>query len=132
MIRWWEGREIFFALLFLVVQGTTTYASEDMATLKERFRARYPALRAAKDAGKIGETAEGFVEAVPAAGTPEASTVQLLEEENRDRKTLYALIAEEERTNATLVAERNAKRNFENARPGDYLKGKDGVWFQKR
>jgi uncharacterized protein YdbL (DUF1318 family) len=56
---------------------------------------------------------------------------KLVDEENADRKELYDLIAKKEGTTAQLVAERNAKRNFEKAKHGDWLKGADGKWTKK-
>jgi len=55
-----------------------------------------------------------------------------VEDENADRKALYELIAKKEETTPEKVAERNAARNFEKAKPGEWLKGKDGKWEQKK
>jgi hypothetical protein len=98
-----------------------------MDQLKQRFAERFPALKAAKAAGKIGEVHTGFVEAV----TTDGSTATLIADENADRKKLYELIAAAENTSAANVADRNARRNFANAAPGEYLKGTDGKWQKK-
>ena len=103
------------------------WAADTMESLQQRFTARYPALKAAKKAGKLGEVVSGFVEAV--SGDPAATS--LAKEENGDRTKLYALIAEREKVSPEQVAERNAVRNFTNASSGEYLKGRDGKWQKK-
>lgn len=99
--------------------------------LRDRFKNRYPQVRAAKQAGNIGETTAGVLEAV-AGKTPDDATRKLMDEENADRQELYKIIAEREKTTADKVAERNAARNFEKAAAGEYLKGADGKWTQKK
>jgi uncharacterized protein YdbL (DUF1318 family) len=117
-------------VMLLTVAGLTAsaWAADSMEALQQRFAARFGALKAAKKAGKLGEVVTGFVEAV----SGEAAATSLAAEENGDRTKLYALIAEREKTSPALVAERNAIRNFTNASPGEYLKGKDGKWQKKK
>ena len=99
--------------------------------LRQRFKNRYPQVKAAKQAGKIGETSAGLLEGVPGKSLDDA-TRKLADEENADRQELYKLIADREKTTAQKVAERNAARNFEKAGAGEYLKGADGKWTQKK
>lgn len=99
--------------------------------LRAKFKARYPKLAEFKRDGKLGETAKGFVEAVRPEVLNEAIVKKVRDEENADRKKLYAILSGQEGVEPEKVAERNAKRNFENARPGEYLQGKDGVWRRK-
>jgi uncharacterized protein YdbL (DUF1318 family) len=96
--------------------------------LQGRFEGRFGELRRYKDQGKVGETTTGLVEAVAAA---DDALRGLIAAENADRQELYALIAEKEKTTAAKVAERNAARNFQKAKSGDYLKGRDGQWKRK-
>jgi uncharacterized protein YdbL (DUF1318 family) len=100
----------------------------EMFGLRERFEQRYARIHALKSKGVIGETAAGYVEFVSNTDDSAAGTVN---DENADRKSLYELIAKKENTTAAKVAERNAKRNFEKAKPGEYLKGPDGKWQKK-
>lgn len=57
---------------------------------------------------------------------------ELVDEENADRRELYKLIAEKEKTTPEKVAERNAARNFQKARSGEYLKTRPGEWKKKK
>src|SRR5262249_22573921 len=101
---------------------------ETLESLKESFAKRLPKLAAAKQAGKVGETTAGTVEAVKGDG----DVAQLVTDENADRASLYALIAKKENTTADAVSQRAARRNFEKASAGEWLKGNDGVWKQKK
>ena len=101
----------------------------EKARLQQQFESRYTAIRAAKGDGKIGETSRGFLEAVKGADV-DRETSRLMDDDNRDRRELYKLIAEDEGVDADLVARRAAKRNFEKARKGEYLK-RDSEWVRK-
>jgi len=103
-------------------------AEEKMKALQKRFADRYAQLADLKSAGTIGETFAGFVDWVKDA---DSASAKLVEDENTDRQTLYQIIAEKEKTTAKLVGERNARRNLDKAKPGEYFKGKDGKWTQK-
>jgi uncharacterized protein len=100
--------------------------------LQERFKKRLPELREAKAGGKVGETREGVVDFVDAKFREDKKVATLVDEENADRRELYKLIAEKEKTTEAKVAERAAARNYEKARSGEYLKDKDGQWKRKK
>ena len=102
------------------------------AELKERFRSRDQRLDAYKKDGKIGETTEGFIEAVKKAYLDDETLARLVKEENADRKELYAIIAKETNATPEVVADQNARRNFQRARPGEWLKAASGEWRQKK
>ena len=98
------------------------------AELKQRFQQRYAQIKELKKAGTVGETYSGYLEFVKGKKGDNAS---LVEEENTDRRELYKLIADKEGTTQEKVAERNAKRLFEKATAGEYLKDSDGQWHKK-
>ena len=102
-----------------------------MEELRSRFEQRFPKIRALKDSGKIGETAAGMLEAVSDKYRDDKEVKSVVAEDNADRTELYKLIAEKEKTTPETVAARNARRNFEKAKSGDWLKAADGKWTQK-
>ena len=106
-------------------------AGDDEATLKKRFEQRYPKLVELKKQGKIGETAEGLVDAVKPEYLKDADTKKLVADENSDRKQLFGLLAQKASTTPEVVAKRAAQRNFEKAKAGEYLRDKDKVWYKK-
>jgi len=99
-----------------------------MESLRARFQARHPQIQKLKSEGVIGETVKGYVDFVKDKPADAEATVK---EENADREALYKLLAEKENTTPDKVAERNAKRNFERAKSGEYLQESDGKWRKK-
>ena len=104
--------------------------SQEKAELRDKFRARYPALKRLKLDGFVGETAEGMVAAVNNQPL-DAAAASLVSEENRDRQRLYEILAEELGTDVNTVARQNAQRNFEKADAGEYLRDSAGRWTKK-
>jgi uncharacterized protein YdbL (DUF1318 family) len=123
----WAGVFVLGALCSVARAATTQELQ-----LQKRFQERYPKLLEQKSAGKIGETFQGFVEAVKDDYAKEEAVSSLVNGENADRTELYKLLAAQQKITPEVVAERNAVRNFQRARAGDYLKGQDGRWTQKK
>jgi uncharacterized protein YdbL (DUF1318 family) len=122
----------FMVAAIVVVSGAFVLAAGDevMAALQQRFKDRYEALLKLKTDGKIGETWEGYLEAVKAEYLNDEQVKSILSAENADRRELYKLIAEKQGTKPEVVAERNALREMKKARPGEYVKNKDTGWQQ--
>ena len=115
-------------IAILLVPATAIFAADSSKeALQKRFKERYPEIRKLKDAGVIGETDEGYLDYVKDRD-PDAA--KLVEEENADRKALFALIAKDENTSVETVAKHAAQRNFDKAKKGDFLKT-DGKWKKK-
>jgi uncharacterized protein YdbL (DUF1318 family) len=112
------------ALASILSIGATPAFAQDKAELQKRFKQRDPEIRKLKAAGKVGETSDGYLDFV------EGGSSSVVDEENADRRTLYAMIAKEEGISAETVATRNAKRNFERAAKGEFLK-EGGKWKKK-
>ena len=112
----------------LVLAAPTPVMARTAQELRARFEQRFPQLKALKRAGKIGETSAGMVEAVK--GDLAEKERSLVDEENADRTELYATIAKQEGVTPQVVAERNAKRNFERAGDDEYIKDDQG-WHRK-
>ncbi len=109
----------------------------ELNKLKEQFKKRYPTLLKLKNAGKVGETTRGKVEAVKAAyldeiAVGETTVKALLAAECKDRDRLYVLMAKKAETTVDKVAERAAKRNFSKASGEHFLKFKSGKWIKKK
>jgi uncharacterized protein YdbL (DUF1318 family) len=117
------------ALCVVLLASSVTLADEDSKEeLRQRFKDRYPEIQKLKTDGVVGETFEGYLEP---PGSIDDDARKLMDEENSDRRKLYQIIADEEGTTPEVVARRNAERNFRRAKPGEYLKGEDGKWYQK-
>ena len=99
----------------------------DLAELQKRFKERHGDVQKLKSAGVVGETSEGYLDFVE---NKSADASKVVDAENADRRKLYAALAEKEGTTPATVAKVNAKRNFERARAGEYLK-EEGKWRKK-
>jgi uncharacterized protein YdbL (DUF1318 family) len=104
--------------------------AKEKARLQARSEERYPEIRRYKSDGKIGESATGYLEAVKKAYLDDKALKELIDDENKDRKALYTIIADEDGIEVSLVAKRAAKRNIERAKHGEYVK-QDGEWQKK-
>ena len=115
-----------FALVFAVPQALS---ADDAATIKKNMADRKPKIEALKKAGSIGENKTGYLEAMKDAKLEEADK-KLVEDENKDRKTVYAAIAKKEGSTVDKVGELRAKKIHSNAKEGEYIQGEDGKWVK--
>ena len=67
----------------------------------------------------------------PGRRSLDAILSSVIEAENADRKKLYQLLASETNASAAQIGERNAMRNYQNAKAGEWLRTRDGVWKKK-
>lgn len=107
--------------------------------LKVQFKAREAELKDLKKSGKVGETIDGYVDAVDASAAGDQKISQLLSAENQDRRALYQILADEinkENPKAPVqatvetLATRNAMRNIERAGPDEFLRVADDHWIR--
>ena len=114
-------------LAFAVPQALS--AADDAATIKKNMADRKPKIEALKKAGTIGENKSGYLEAMKDAKLEDADK-KLLEDENKDRKTVYAAVAKKEGSTVDKVGEIRAKQIRSKAKEGEYIQGEDGKWVK--
>jgi uncharacterized protein YdbL (DUF1318 family) len=131
------------AVVLAAAQTPQTRPTQDkeVAELKQRMEERYAALLKLMDAGKVGETWDGQVDAVKPAYKDEkvdpqqkdSDTIKgLLEKENKDRLRLYELLAKGKPVSPAEVGIESGKRKFKKAAPEHFLKPKDKDWIRKK
>ncbi len=107
--------------------------------LKEQFKSRDAELKNLKKKGQVGETIDGYIDAVDSAAAGDSAITTLLAAENKDRRDLYQLLADEINkenpkapVKATLetIASRNAMRNIEHAGPDEFLRVAKDHWIR--
>ena len=111
-------------LLSVFVQG-------ESAELKERFLQRLPLLEKMKDQGWIGENNLGFLAFLSEAGQSKENT-RIVNDENQDRKTVYAEIAVKVNASAEAVGRRRAVQIAALAAVGHWLQDTENNWYQKK
>ena len=85
-----------------------------------------------KEEGKIGETWQGYVEAVSDKAASEPRVTAVINAENAARKYMYDRRARENRSTDDEEAQRAGRQNIDKAKAGEYVKGKDGKWVKNR
>ena len=116
-----------FTLAFAVPQALS--AADDAATIKKNMAERKPKIETLKKAGSIGENKAGYLEAMKDVKLEDADK-KLLEDENKDRKVVYAAIAKKEGSTVDKVGELRAKQIRSKAAEGEYIQGEDGKWVK--
>ena len=116
---------IFIAIAFTAFLGTTFSVQAD--SIKERMLSRIPAINALKDKGTVGENNQGFLEFRNA----DTSQQTLINEENKDRRSVYGAIAKNQKVDIALVGQRRAKQISEIGSKGHWFQKPDGTWYKK-
>ena len=96
-------------------------------SIKERMLSRIPAINALKDKGAVGENNQGFLE----FRTADTSQQTLINEENKDRRSVYGAIAQKQKVDVALVGKRRAKQISEIGSKGHWFQKPDGTWYRK-
>ncbi len=95
--------------------------------IKARFKERLPKIIELKSQGIIGENNQGYLEFL-------GSTRQmqdLVDAENRDRRSVYEGIARQQGTTVQTVGQRRALQLKDLANPGDWVQDDAGRWYRK-
>ena len=116
---------IFIAIALTAFLGNAFTAQAD--SIKDRMLARIPAINALKDKGVVGENNQGFLE----FRTADTSQQKLINEENKDRKSVYGAIAQKQQVDIALVGQRRAKQISDIGSKGHWFQKPDGAWYQK-
>lgn len=115
-------------ILSVILLSTTAVFSQGANEIKQRMKQRLPTIVELKNKGIIGENNLGYLEFV--SGKKEKEDI--VAAENRDREKVYEAIAKKQKTTAQKVGERRAIQIAEKADPGDWLKDKNGKWYQRK
>jgi len=94
--------------------------------LKDRMKARRPAVVALLADGTVGENNQGYLEF---KGPQKQADV--VAAENKDRGIVYQAIGKKAGTTPDVVGQRRAAKIAQNAAPGTWLQKADGSWYQK-
>jgi len=94
-------------VLLLVSAGRVALFAQDEATLKQRIQGRADAVSQLMASGLVQEGSNGLLQA---AGQLEPTQTQILQEENKDRQAVFALIASKSRLPVEQVAKMYAAR----------------------
>ena len=120
-------RKLFFIIAVVTTALLCSALSGQAASIKDRMLARIPAINTLKDKGAIGESNKGFL--VFRSG--DKSQKKLIDDENKDRKSVYGAIAKKQQVDITLVGQRRAKQIAAKGSKGHWFQKADGTWYKK-
>lgn len=112
-------------ILSIILLSATVAFSQG---IKERMKERLPDIVELKNNDIIGENDLGYLEFVGNKKEKE----DIVKAENNDRKKVYEAIARKQKATADIVGKRRAQQIAEKSNPGDWLKGENGKWYQKK
>lgn len=120
-------RKLLWVITILIAGLLFSGLNGQAASIKERMLARVPTINSLKDQGLIGENNKGFLE-YRSGAKPEQ---KLINNENNDRKSVYAAIAKKQQVDLSLVGQRRAKQISDKGRKGHWFQRPDGTWYKK-
>lgn len=95
--------------------------------IKARMRARLPVIVSMKAQGIVGEDNQGYLALLKDAGDQKG----VVDDENKDRRMIYAAIAKKQGTTPALVGQRRALQIAQKAEPGTMIQDASGNWSKK-
>lgn len=114
--------------MVLAVAGVLAFAASVPAQgIKERMKERLPVIAELKKQGIVGEDNRGYLAFVGDVKSHET----LIDQENQDRKAIYAQIAAQQNTSISVVEKNRALQLAERAAPGTFVQKPDGTWIRK-
>lgn len=109
-----------------VIAVQSTFAGS-LKQIKQNMRQRLPVIVRMKHQGIIGENSRGYLEFV----TGKKTNQKIVADENKDRKTIYAMIAKQQGVSIAKVEKLRGLQIVKKAGKGEYLKEKNGTWYRK-
>lgn len=100
-----------------------TYAED----IKARMQSRLPLIKELKAKGIVGENNKGYLEFVGNVRKEE----NVVNDENSDRREIYAAIAAQQGADVEVVGKRRAEQIAGKASSGEWLQDANGKWYKK-
>ena len=116
------------ALLSVFILGILISNAYSADSIKQRMISRLPEIKNLKDRGIVGENNLGFLEFVG----NRKEKANIVEAENKDRKSVYEAIAKKQGTTAEVVGKHRAVQIVDKAQPGEWLQDANGKWYKKQ
>jgi len=116
--------------LFAASLAAVVVHAESAADIRRRMEQRLGAIDSLKAQEAVGENNQGYL-AVPPAGKPAGNAASVVADENRDRASVYALIAQQTGATADNVGRARARQIAAGSRPGVWVQDEAGKWSKK-
>lgn len=122
---------LLFRISFLLLAaglGNVVARAEDLSAVKARMEQRVGAVDALRDRQVAGENNRGYLEV---RGNASGGDQKVISDENADRRTVYALIAAQTKTDAETVGRQRALKLASASKQGVWVQDPSGAWRQK-
>ncbi len=120
--------KIVIAVLPVFILGILISDVYSAESIKQRMINRLPAIKDLKARGIVGENNLGFLEFIG----DRKEKADVVQAENRDRKSVYDAIAKKQGTTADVVGKHRAAQIAGKARAGQMLQDANGKWYKKK
>ncbi len=117
-------------VLFFMLCALHTAQAQDKQKVTQSMQERYSKLLQAKDQGLVGEAWNGLVSVVR-DNVPQ-NIQDLVEAENKDRRTLFQIVAKETGASVQEVARQNRIRMYRLAKDEHFLQDQNRNWVRKK
>jgi uncharacterized protein YdbL (DUF1318 family) len=118
----------FWLVLVVLSAGAASAPAQDLDAVKARMERRLDAVNTLKDRGAVGENNRGFLDL---RGNTSGLEQQMVSDENADRRTVYAALAERTGATADAVGRQRALQLATLAKRGHWVQSPNGEWRQK-
>ena len=115
-------------IILLLMMISLCFSTATLAGgLKERMKARQPAINKLKAAGIVGENNVGLLE----FRTGDKSQSGTVNAENADRQKVYSAIGKQQNVSANFVSKKRAEQIAAKANSGTWVQDAGGSWHKK-
>ncbi|MDR2676137.1 MAG: YdbL family protein [Opitutaceae bacterium] len=116
-----------FVFLLAAVFAAPAARAQNLGEIKAKMAKRLPQVDKLKEQGALGENNRGLLEVRESKDNAAA----LAAEENADRRTVYAAIAQQQKTTADEVGKARARQIAQASKPGVWVQDEKGNWRKK-
>ncbi|HJO92757.1 MAG TPA: YdbL family protein [Victivallales bacterium] len=117
----------FKLFIFLTVLSTLFTINIKADSITTKMKARLPEIVKLKQQEIVGENNQGYLE----FRKPDPEGKKLIDQENKDRKIIYKIIAKNQNTTVAKVGKLRAKQIADKSAKGYWLQNPAGKWYQK-
>ncbi|NLC71195.1 MAG: YdbL family protein [Desulfuromonadaceae bacterium] len=122
-----KGKVLFISVAVMLAAMFLSGFSAQADDIKSRMLQRLPVINSLKGQGIVGENNQGLLEYRKSAGTRQ----DVVNAENQDRRTVYRMIAERQKTTPELVGKHRAAQIAQREPAGHWLQDAAGRWYKK-
>ena len=122
------GMTLTVVLCAVLAGSLPVRAGDELATVKQRMELRLTDVIELKRTGRVGENNKGLLQILDPVSIAER---RMIEEENRDRTTVYTSIAFKAGGSAEDAGARRAKQIAASAERGTRIQTANGGWVTK-